>query len=94
MIGALEPCLMDLWAWDPSMGVGVDPVTLENAILRNKLYAEISVLLYNKRYLASHGYDRPPSTLAEMQDMLLNIIINERGAENYLLTGFTSSFIR
>jgi hypothetical protein len=50
------------------------------------------VLLYNRVYLNSHGYDKVPEDMLEFFNMVNEIQVNERGAENYLLTGFSAPY--
>ncbi|KAI8925825.1 hypothetical protein BC831DRAFT_426362 [Entophlyctis helioformis] len=99
LVGVLEQCLLDLWAWDDTIGSDTVPAMLSSGSMRSKLLAmpalvDTSLLVYNKRYLSSHGYDDPPSSLDEMEEMLQSILVNERAAENYKLVGYTSSFSR
>ncbi|KAI8908051.1 hypothetical protein EDD86DRAFT_247988 [Gorgonomyces haynaldii] len=74
----IEKCFVDLWAWDFSFG----SATWQ------------TFLIYNTPYLTSHGYteQETPKTMEDLGKMILDILEQERGAENYKLTGITSGF--
>ncbi|KAJ3341989.1 hypothetical protein HDU91_000602, partial [Kappamyces sp. JEL0680] len=96
-VGLFQDCLLDLYAWDFSFGVGMDDAALSNGVYNDRLVALPyeafkKVLLYNSVYLSSHGYDKVPTDLAQFYSMLDDIQVNERGAENYLLTGFSAPY--
>ncbi|KAH6561329.1 hypothetical protein BASA50_010196 [Batrachochytrium salamandrivorans] len=93
MVGALADCFLDLWAWDTAFGEKLQPGLLDAGVVNNRLDIQTTFLLYNKNYLSVHGYTDPPKTVDEMSLMLQDILENERAADNYKLSGYTSSFI-
>lgn len=38
-LGSLQPCLLDLWAWDFGFGEGIDSTILSNGVYKNTLGA-------------------------------------------------------
>ncbi|KAH9246643.1 hypothetical protein BASA81_015804 [Batrachochytrium salamandrivorans] len=73
------------------LGKKLQPGLLDAGVVNNRLDIQTTFLLYNKNYLSVHGYTDPPKTVDEMSLMLQDILENERAADNYKLSGYTSS---
>ncbi|KAJ2998710.1 hypothetical protein HDV02_004155 [Globomyces sp. JEL0801] len=78
LVSAYKDCLIDLWAWDFNLGSGIDNIKLSNGVYDDQL--------------ESHGFDEPPKSLVEMEEMVKFIQISERGAENYKVFGYGSGY--
>ncbi|KAJ3271492.1 hypothetical protein HDV01_006622 [Terramyces sp. JEL0728] len=96
-IGMLKDCLVDLYAWNFDIAENIDPIKVSGGVDNFKLVALpfetfSNVLLYNSDYLSTHGYTTVPNKLTDINDMFVDIQINERAADNFKLSGFSTSF--
>ncbi|KAJ3311033.1 hypothetical protein HDV04_004453 [Boothiomyces sp. JEL0838] len=96
-IGLFKDCLADIYAWNFEIGNEIDPIKLSAGIDNYRLLALpfetfTNLLLYNSDYLSTHGYSSVPSSLSSLNDMFVDIQVNERTADNFKLSGLTTSF--
>ncbi|KAI9207815.1 uncharacterized protein BJ171DRAFT_636133 [Polychytrium aggregatum] len=96
-IGLLQNCLLNMTAWNSSLGQGHHPVAFGNNVNNNSLYAlpaemDMGLLYWNEDILYRHSMKGPPIDLNDMENMAGYALKNERALENYVLTGLVGQF--
>ncbi|KAI8898998.1 hypothetical protein BC833DRAFT_657344, partial [Globomyces pollinis-pini] len=97
--GAFADNLLDLTEYDTLENLieGHIPAVARNNLLGEKLVAlpisaEYGFLYYRADLLKKYGYNDPPKTWDELEEMALKILERERAAGNRELTGYVSQF--
>ncbi|KAI8892760.1 hypothetical protein BC833DRAFT_625519, partial [Globomyces pollinis-pini] len=97
--GAFADNLLDLTEYDTLENLidGHIPAVARNNLLGDKLVAlpisaEYGFLYYRADLLKKYGYNDPPATWDELEEMSLNILEKERAAGNRNLNGYVAQF--